>query len=224
MKKEVNISNRAIGPVASVSYKGMARRRNNKATGGEEVSITDMLNENQRGTTIQVSLKNTSAEDKVFAIYPGRLSSVAEINRYAGISVDAIAREGVIKDAADQPIATCSSKTLNLAQSWIKDHPMRFCRVKLQTDNEEQFSKEFGVATFELGKTTGSRTIRPIEHISPDQLRNTLCEIEVSLQLDDATVFFAEVAAGRSLDLSLQVVTEMNSAMALSDIVKKLED
>lgn len=221
MKKQIKISDRATGPVVPVSYKAMAKR-NSRANGGEAVSVVDFINEKQRGQTLQFSLTNKANEDKTFAIFPGRLSSTAEISRYAGITVDAIAAEGEIK-VDDTVIATCTSKTLNLAQGWIKDHPVRFCKLKLQTDNESQFNKEIGYSRFSIGRTLGNTTIRPVEFISPDQLNKTLCEIEVSMQLDDATVFYVEVGAGRTLDLTLQIVSEMNTAMALNEMVDKLE-
>lgn len=222
MKKPLKISDRALGPVAPVSHKAMARRRN-KANGGEAISVVDFINEDQRGQTLQLSITNTAAADKTIALFPGRLTSVAEIQRYAGLNVDAIAAEGAVSDGTNN-IATVTSKTLNLAKSWVKDHPMRFCKMKLQTDNESQFNKEIGYAKFALGRTLGQQSIRPIEFISPDQLNKTLCEIEVSMQLDDSTVLFVELGAGRTLELSLQIASEMNTAMALSDIVDKLED
>lgn len=223
MKKSVNLTDRAIGPVVPVSYKGLARRRN-KANGSEAVSVVDFLSEDQRGQTIQFSITNSATEDKVFAVFPGRLNTVEEIYRYAGVQVDAIAKEGEIKDASDAKIAVCSSKTLNLAQGWFKDHPTRMCKLKLQTDNEAQFGKELGLSTYALGKTTGTKTLRPIEFVSPSQNIKTLCEIEVSMQLDDATVMFIEVGAGRTIDCSLQIVTELNTANALNDMIEKLED
>lgn len=225
MKKNVKMSDRATGPVTSVSYKGMAKRqlRSNAAAGDDKVSVVDFLAEDQRGQTLQLSITNTAAADKVLAIFPGRLASVAEIARYAGVQVDAIAAEGVVQDAGNNNIATISSKTLDLAKSWIKDVPVRFSLIKLQTDNESQFSKELGIATFGLGKTTGTRTIRPIEFIQPSQLNKTMCEIEVSMQLDHQTVFFVEIGAGRTLEISLQMVTEMNPAAALNSMVDKLE-
>ncbi len=222
MKRDIKISNRATGPVTPVSYRALARRRLSRASGDQAVSVVDFICENQRGQTIQVSLKNDSSTDKTFAIYPGRLTTPAEISRYAGVAVDAIVQEGVVTDN-NNPFYTCSSKTLNLAQGWIKDHPMRFCLMKLSTDNEGQFQREIGVAAFGLGKTDGIRTIRPIDFVSPDQLNKTLCEINCSLQLDDSTVFFAEVGAGRTLDITLQIVSEMNQADTLSDIVNSLE-
>jgi hypothetical protein len=225
MKKNVKMSDRATGPVTNVSYKGMAKRqlRNNSAAGDEKVSVVDFLAEDQRGQTLQVSITNTAASDIVLALFPGRLGSIAEIARYAGVQVDAIASEGVVKDASSNNIATVTSKTLDLAKGWVKDVPTRFSLIKLQTDNESQFSKEFGIATFGLGKTTGTRTIRPIEFVTPSQLNKTMCEIEVSMQLDHQTVFFVEIGAGRSLEISLQMVTEMNPAAALNAMVDKLE-
>lgn len=220
MKKPIKISDRATGPIVPVSYKAMAKR--NKANGGEALSLADLINEKQRGQTIQFSITNSAAADKVFAIFPGRLTNVQEISRYAGVSVDAIASEGTITDGTNT-IGSCSSKTLNLAKSWVKDHPMRFCKIKLQTDNEAQFNREIGYAKFALGRTLGNTTIRPVEFISPDQLNKTLCEIEVSMQLDDATVFYVEVGQGRTLDVTLSIVSEMNNAMALSEMVDKLE-
>jgi hypothetical protein len=170
-----------------------------------------------------MSLTNTSGSDIVLALFPGRLENIAEIVRYAGVTVDAIAVEGTVKDGSNNNIATVTSKTLNLAQRWVKDIPTRFSLIKLQTDNESQFSKELGIATFGLGKTTGTRTIRPIEFVQPNQLNKTMCEIEVSMQLDHQTVFFVELGAGRTLEISLQMVTEMNTAAALNAMVEKLE-
>lgn len=225
MKKNVKMSDRATGPVTNASYKGMAKRqlRNLSANGDDKVSVVDFLAEDQRGQTLQISLTNSAQADKVFAIFPGRLSSVAQIARYAGVQVDAIAAEGTIKDDQNNTIGSCSSKTLDLAKGWLKDIPTRFGLIKLQTDNESQFSKELGIATFGLGKTTGTRTIRPIEFVQPNQLNKTMCEIEVSMQLDHQTVFFVEVGAGRTLEISLQMITEMNTAAALNSMVDKLE-
>lgn len=212
MKRKITISDRAIGPVVRGSLKKHVARAN--GVGTSAVSYT----EDQKGQIIQFTLKNTSNEDKVFAVFPGMFDTVEDILRYAGLKVDAIAVEGALKDADGETIGSCSSKTLNLAKKWIAKHPMLFCMVKLQTDNEAQFSKEFGIATFKLAKQAGQESIRPLDHISPAQLNKTLCELSTNIQLDDQTVFYMEVAAQRELQVSMQIFGEMNDASALEEI------
>lgn len=222
MKKNVKISNRAIGPTVSMSYKNMAKRRQNKANGSEGVSVIDFINEDQIGQTLQTTIKNESETDITVALYPGRLTTKEQIARYAGLDVDYVASEGEIKNG-ETLIATITSKTLNLAKDWIRDHPMRFCLLKVSVDSESQLSKEIGIASFALGKKNGSETIRPIEHQKAENNNTKLVEIPVSMQLDDATVFYVEVGAKHQLDLSLQIVSEVNTAYALNDIVNKIE-
>lgn len=226
MKKPVNISDRAIGPAKAFSYKGLARRRN-KAVGSEPVGVMDLVSEKLRDQTIQFTITNSSANDVVYAVFPGRLSSVAQIARYAGLSgVDAIVAEGVVKAASDGTtvLGACTSKTLDLATSWVKDHPTRFCQIKLKTDNEAQFGKEFGFAFFGLTRPKGTHTILPNDYITPDQYNKTMCEIAVNFQLDDATVMFFEVGAGRSLDVTMQIAAELNLADGMAAIDEKLAE
>lgn len=227
MNKTVKISDRAVGPVAPISYKGLARRRNNKANGSEPVSVMDLVNEKDRGQTIQFTLTNTSNADKTYCVFPGRLATVAEISRYAGKNVDVIVKEGAIKIGSgdsETTIGACTSKTLDLAQAWFKDHPTRFCKIKLSTDNEAQFGKEFGFAFFSLTHNNGGKTVLPSDYVSPEQLNKTMCEIACNLQLDDATVMFFEVGAGRSLDVTMQMVAELNISAGLDAIDEKLTD
>ena len=224
MKKHVNISDRAIGPAKAFSYKGLARRRN-KAVGGEPVGVMDLVSEKLRDQTIQFTLTNSSANDVVYAVFPGRLGSIAQIARYAGLSgVDAIVAEGTIKDASNNTLGACTSKTLDLAKGWVKDHPTRFCQIKLKTDNEAQFGKEFGFAYFGLTRPKGTQTILPNDYITPDQYNKTMCEITVNFQLDDATVMFFEVGAGRSLDVTMQIAAELNVADGMAAIDEKLAE
>lgn len=211
MNRKIAISNRAIGPVVPGSLKKKLAHANGGAS-----AVT--YSENQKGQIIQFTLKNTTAEDKTIAVFPGMLSTTEEVLRYAGLKVDAIAVEGELKDAENTKIGVCSSKTLNLAKKWIAKHPMLFCMVKLQTDDESQFSHEFGIATFKLGKQAGQESIRPLDHISPNQQIKTLCELQTSIQLDDQTVFYMELGANREVQVSMQIFGEMDEAAALEAI------
>ncbi len=225
---KLKISDRAVGPVVPVSYKNIAKRRA-RANGGEAPSVVDFLNEQQRGQTIEATLVNTSTtESKVIALFPGMLKTVAEIAKYAGVTADAIAKEGVVLTGAnDATIVSCTSQTLDLAQRWIDKHPMRFCKLKLQTTSaaqDTQFAKEISFYGFALGKKTGDVKIRPQDYVRSDQFNRNIVEIDLSMQLDDATVMLVELAPNSSLSLALQVVAEMNTTYALSDMVDKLED
>lgn len=226
---KTRISNRATGPVVPVSYKGIARKRS-RANGGEAPSIVDFISEEQRGQTIEVTLRNNSEEDKRIALFSGMLKTVAELQRYAGVQVDALAKEGDVLSeevgGQNKVVVTCSSKTLDLAQRWINKYPMRFCKLKLQTTQakqDSQFAKEIQFYGFALGKTTGDVSIRPQDYVRSDQFNRNIVDIDLSMQLDDATAMIVELAAGAELSLSLQVVSELNTAQALTDIVNKLE-
>lgn len=221
MNKTVKISDRATGPVVPVSYKGIAKKRS-KANGGEAPVISDFINEDQRGQTLELTLVNNSeSESKVIAVYPGMLRTVEELQRYAGAQVDAIAKEGQVTEDV-----TCTSKTLNLAQRWIEKHPMRFSKLHLQVNVDRadaQFSKEIKFYGFALGKTAGDVAIRPQDFVRSDQYNRNIVDIDVSVQLDDATVMTVELAPKSELSISLQIVSEMNTSMALGDMIKKLE-
>lgn len=226
MNKPVQISDRAIGPVTPLSYKALARRRN-KANGGEATSVMDLVNEKDRGETIQFTISNSKQSDMTVAVFPGRLASESAISRYAGLTVDHLVHEGAIKEtgtSGETTVGNVSSKTLDLAQGWVKDHPMRFCKIKLNADNESQFGKEFGFAFFSLTHQKGIKTIVPNDYVNPNQFNKTMCEIDCNLQLDDATVMYFVIGAGRTLDVTLQTVAEMNLAAGLEAIDEKLTD
>ena len=224
---KMKISDRATGPVVPVSYKNIARRRS-KANGGEAPSISDFISEQQRGTTLEVTLVNLDTTDShTVAVFPGMLQSVSEIQKYAGVSVDAIAQEGVVlTDGSNNTLVSCNSKTLDLAKRWIKNHPMRFCKLKLQTGattQDSQFAKDIRFYGFALDKKTGDASIRPQDYVRSDQYNRNIVEIDLSAQLDDATLMVVELAPNASLSLSLQIVAEMNQSFALGDIIDKLE-
>lgn len=226
---KAKISDRAVGPVVPVSYKNVLRRRS-RANGGEMPSLADLISEQQRGQTLELTLTNSSTtESKNIAIFTGMLKTVAELAKYAGAQVDAIAQEGVVIAGAqtgDPAVVTCTSKTLDLAQRWIEKHPMRFCKLHLQVNPDKcdaQFAKEIKFYGFALGKNAGDTSIRPQDYVRSDQYNRNIVDIDCSAQLDDATIMTVEVAPGAEISISLTVIAEMNTSYALGDMVDKLE-
>lgn len=225
---KMKISDRATGPVVPVSYKNIARRRS-KANGGDAPAVDDFISEQQRGQTIEATLVNNSTTDsKVIALFPGMLLTAAEIAKYAGVTVDAIAKEGtVIEGESSAVVVSCTSQTLDLAKRWIEKHPMRFSHLKLQTNTSSQdvqFAKEISFYGFGLGKKTGDVKLRPQDYIRSDQFNRNIVDIDLSMQLDDVTLMVVELAPSSSLSITLTVVAELNPSYALSDMVDKLED
>lgn len=216
MKPKNLLSNRANGPVRAASMKKQIERRS-KATGAE-ASVADLISEVQKNTTIQVSITNSGATAKTVCLFPGMLKTAQHIQQYAGVAVDGIAGIDTIADV------TVTSGTLPLLQEWAKYNPVRFTRVMLSTDNEKQWFQKLGTAAYLLDRHCGADEICPHDYISADQQNPLICELnDLDMQLDSAKIFYVTVGAGRTLDLSMQILCEANLGDTLEEFAVKAE-
>ena len=204
----------------NTSLKQRAANQMAKATGtGRLEGTADFLIEKQKSKTIQITLDNTTGTaDKRIALFSGMLTSVAELATFAGISVDGIAQAG-------QSVDTCavSGKYLPVMQKWVLYNPMRISRINLAVNNKSQFYKEFEIAVFGVNQNYGTETIRPADQLSPNQQQDTIVELlPKHFQLDSQTVLALTVGKGMSIEITLEVETEINNAQALREISTKL--
>lgn len=203
----------------NTSLKMRAANQLSRATGGKLEGTADFLIERQKTKTIQITLDNsTGTADKRVALFTGMLGSVAEISAFAGLSVDGIA-------VAGQSVDTCAvaGKYLPVMQKWVLYNPMRISRINLAVNNKAQFYKEIEIAQFGVNQNYGCETIRPADRLSPNQQQDTLVELlPKHFQLDNQTVMAVTIGKGMTMEITLEVETEINNAQALRDISTKL--
>lgn len=217
-------------PVLTDRFNGVATslkaraKRVSKAT-GDSMNVSVLFDETKKDATVQISIENHDKVSRRIALFAGDLLSVEEIQKVAGIDVDAIANDGVvITDAEKNPLVEVSCKNLAYLQRFIVRNPTRISAIQLSTDNESQFYNPITLSKFGPTRTYGSQDIKPSSYLDPSNPNKTMCVIDnlKHFQLDHAHVLDFTVGSGRRLEISLQLGTSIDTAETLDESAKIL--
>ena len=205
------LSNRANG---SMSFADESRlRKLNRAAGAAIPAFSDESNATQ---VFPIKLVNSDTADKLICIHPAALSTVSEIATILGITVDAIAKEGVV--ITDK--VTCSTKTgmlLEYAQRFLNANPQRVIRLQVSASSEEQLNESIVFASINPFKKEGQLELNPGALKRETNQNTKLITINPKdIQIDDQTVIYVNLLAGATLSLNLSMGVGANTAKVLA--------
>lgn len=211
-----NLSDRFNGSAISLRQKA---NRICKMSGDSVLGL--IFDENLKNDTVRVQFKNNTSKTRRIALFPGCLDTPEKIKAIAGMTVDAIATEGVCftdKDDNDKTVeVTCPN--LDFIQDEMKNVPMRIAGLQLATDNEAQFFEPIEVGEFNMLRNFGSDAIKPSTYLDPSNSNKTLVLINdlKHFQLDRHHVLVVSLAPGRTLDMSMTLGAALNIGQLLDD-------
>ena len=95
---------------AGSPYKGIPEEKNWRKKGLIKFNGNSFADEDRQTTSFSFSVANADTVDHRIALFAGELASTAEILSVAGISVDAIATDGLILGTTESPKVTVTAR------------------------------------------------------------------------------------------------------------------
>lgn len=215
-----NLSNRATGMLPNNRIENeIARRRGLKGgllrLSGGGSSLADEL---ATTSVFQIKLNNIDDEDHVIALHPGALATVAEILTVAGVTVEAIAKDGVV--ITDK--VTCSTKnntTLGFFQRFVNANPTRVVRMQIAANEADQLDETITLAKISPTQKLGATELTPSNSKKATDTNVKLVIVDLpNYQLDDQSVWYVNVLAGRTLTINLYLGASRNDAATLEEL------
>jgi len=218
------LSNRANGTMLpGASLEGERKRRADlRANGAGFIRLsgggTGFSDEKATQSVFQIKLNNIDTADHVIAMHAGLLANVSEILTVAGVSVGAIAVDGVV--ITDK--VTCSTKnntTLGFFQKFVNANPTRIVRMQISSNEEDQLGETITLAKINPTMKLGSQEITPSNSKRPTDTNVKLVVVDLaSYQLDDQSVWYVNLLAGRTLTINLYLGASRNDAATLEEL------
>lgn len=180
---------------------------------------SDFTRENESSLVASIQLTNSSNAKKRIVIFPGDLNSVEEIAAVAGISADAIAKDGVvIEDAEHHPVILCVAENLTYLQRFLKRNPTRVVEMQITADTKAQLAHKITFTTISPFDKLGAHSFRPNDYRKASDNDTLMSEIVCGdIQLDDQTVMDVELAANSGITISLFFGAMRNDSKTLSE-------
>ncbi len=216
--KKNNISDRYVGD----DFSKEAQRR--KAILGSNGLISfsgkasDFTRENESSLVASIQLTNKSNAKKRIVMFPGDLNSVEEIAAVAGISADAIAKDGVVIASGDTAVVSCVAENLTYLQRFLKRNPTRVVEMQITADTKAQLAHKITFTTISPFDKLGAHSFRPNDYRKASDNDTLMSEIVCGdIQLDDQTVMDVELAANSGITISLFFGAMRNDSKTLSE-------
>ena len=171
-----------------------------------------------------IELSNTGAADKVIALHAGALATVGDIATLTGVTVDAIAVNGVVIPAA----VSCTTKANTLIshfQKYVNSNPTRIIRIKAESNEDDQMAEAIILKKISPVKSLGSQELFPSNYKRQSDLQTKLVIMDLvnGEQLDDQTVMYVNLLAGRTLSLTLFLGASINTAANLEQMMARIK-
>jgi len=208
MKRIVNLSNKFSGGRAVVAAKAEKLAKMTNA------GIAGLLLDNgENGSVLRITIVSTATADKTICLFPGALSSTAQLSNIAGITVDAIAAHGA------QLTNTIDVNCPNLAyyQQELAQVPSRIKSIMVEADNSRQLSYPLEFAAFGLINQHGKEQIFLTKYKDPKNDNDKMVVVDDLqwLQLDRYKAMFLTVGAGRTVTIELTIGERFNAGSVL---------
>jgi hypothetical protein len=213
-----NLSNKATGMLPQTNLQQeMSNRRGLRSSGLLKLTGGGS-NEQSTQAVMQVILNNIDDEDHVIAIHPGLLDTIAEIQAIAGVAVDAIAKDGVV--IVDK--VTCKTKnttSLGFFQRFVNNNPQRIIRMQVSANEADQLDEAIVLAKISPTTKLSDFPITPSHNKKATDTNVKLVVIDLAnFQLDDQSVMYVNVLAGRTLTMNLYLGACRNDAATLEEL------
>jgi hypothetical protein len=218
-----DLSNRASGMLPGSNIENeIARRRALKSQGMGLVRLSgggnSFQDEKATQAVFQIKINNIDTADHVIALHPGNLATVAEILTVAGVTVGAIAKDGVV--ITDK--VTCTTKTnttLGFFQRFVNSNPTRIVRMQIASNEADQLDETITLAKINPTQKLGSIEVTPSNSKKATDTNVKLVIVDLpNYQLDDQSVWFVNLLAGRTLTINLYLGASRNDAATLEEL------
>lgn len=209
MRRIVQLSNKFNGgkAVAKRKIQNLA-----KCTDGGIAAL--LLCDMEDGSVIRMTITSTAATDKVVCLFPGALSSVADLRNIAGINVDVIAAHGT--DSTNNLAINCPN--IAFLQQEFAEVPTRIKSIMVDADNARQLSYPLEIAAFGLINQHGKEQIFLTKYKDPKNDNDKMVVVDDLqwMQLDRYKVLFLTVGAGREVTLEFTIGERFNPGSILN--------
>jgi len=208
MKRLVNLSNKFNGgnPVSKQKVARLAKMADAGVAGL-------LLCSGENGSVLRITITSTATADKTICLFPGALSTPAELSAIAGVTVDMIAAHGT------NSTHSISINCPNLAyyQQEMAHVPTRIKSIMVEADNSRQLSYPLEFAAYGLINQHGKEQLFLTKYKDPknDNDKMVLVDDLAWLQLDRYKTMFLTVGAGREVTIELTVGERFNAASIL---------
>jgi hypothetical protein len=213
-----NLSNRATGMLPQRDLRTeMSNRRNLRGSGLLKLTGGGASEQNTQAV-MQVILTNLDTEDHVIAIHPGLLSSVTEIQAIAGVSVDAIAKDGAVI-ASKVNCKTKNTTSLEFFQKFVNNNPQRIVRMQVSANEADQLDEPIVLAKISPTTKLGDFPVTPSHNKKATDTNVKLVIVDLAnFQLDDQSVLYTNLLAGRTLTINFYLGACRNDAATLEEL------
>lgn len=181
-------------------------------------NTSSFADESKSQSVFQIKLVNSDDEDHVIALHPGLLTTPAAILAVAGVTVEAIATDGVI--ITDKVTGSTKANTLiKFFQAFVNKNATRIIRMQVQASAEDQLSESIVITKINPTTRLGNQVITPADIKRSTDTNSKLVTIDLTEhQLDDQSVMHTNLLAGATLTINLFLGAARNDAALLESI------
>lgn len=181
-------------------------------------NTSGFADETKTQEVFQMKLVNSDDEDHVIALHPGLLKSIGAIAAVAGVTVGAIATDGVVI-ASKVTGSTKANTLISFFQDFVNRNPTRIIRMQVQASSEDQLSESIVITKINPTTRLGNQVITPADYKRSTDTNSKLVTIDLTQhQLDDQSVMHTNLLAGSTLTINLYLGAARNDAALLESI------
>lgn len=205
---------------AGSPYKGIPEEKNWRKKGLIKFNGNSFADEDRQTTSFSFSVANADTVDHRIALFAGELATPAEILSVAGISVDAIATDGVVlKDLSNDPLLTVTARRpLAYLQKFVKKNPTRVVSFQITASDQSQLHNPFTMTKINPFQGLGNMEFIPKNYQKATDSNPNMVEVKMKhFQLDDQGIFDVVVGAGKTVQVTMFVGAQRNDAYTLAE-------
>ena len=208
MKRLINLSNKFNGgnPVSGTKVARLAKMADAGVAGL-------LLCNSENGSVLRITITSTAQTDKTICLFPGALSTVAQLQAIAGVNVDLIAAHGT--DSTHDITVNCPN--IAYYQQEFANVPTRIKSIMVEADNSRQLSYPLEFAAFGLINQHGKEQLFLTKYKDPKNDNDKMVVVDdlCWAQLDRYKTLFFTVGAGRTVTIELTIGERFNPASIL---------
>ena len=223
-----NLSNRATGMLPQANLQNeLSRRRNLRGNGLLKLTGGGASEQNTQAV-MQIVLVNNDTDSHMIAIHPGLLDTIAEIQAIAGVTVDAIAKDGVViasttpTTPGSLPRVSCKTKnttSLGFFQKFVNNNPQRIVRMQVSSTDANQLEEPIVLAKISPTTKLGDFPITPAHKKKSADTNANLVVIDLdNFQLDDQSILYVNLLENVTLTINLYLGACRNDAATLEEL------
>ena len=170
--------------------------------------------------TAKITLTNVVARDVKVVLHPGYFTSIEDINKSRGLSLDCIATEGDIHDTANVKVLTGKGEPYNIIEflQFTRFNPQCFTHLKLSVDQAEQLDNIIEIKYLSPYRSLGDDRFTPANYKTADQTNPNIADMPLpNFQMSNQTLVYTTISAGRRATYLWTVGAVLNTAALLQE-------